>query len=145
MDRLLFFLFTVTSLFAPGLGQDCSSFEDSKRFDCMPDNPSQQGCEARGCCWQLPNNKTTNGNIGVPYCFYPHDFPYYEMDVPMVTDYGWMAKLNRNDSFYYPGTIKSLQLDVYEETENRLHFKVGTGCWIFSVFAKMWPCITNGP
>ncbi|XP_072044621.1 lysosomal alpha-glucosidase-like isoform X1 [Amphiura filiformis] len=124
MEHLVLLLCVVASLATTTLTQECSSFEDSKRFDCMPDNPNQQGCESRGCCWQTPTKNSTNGNIGVPYCFYPHDYPYYEMDEPTMTDYGWRADLHRNDSFYYPGTIKQLRLDVYEETENRLHFKI---------------------
>ena len=124
MDTLTILLLSLTCLVAPSLAQDCSSFEDSNKFDCMPDNASQQGCVSRGCCWQPVKNKTTNGNIGVPYCFYPRDFPYYEMDDPQVTDYGWQANIHRKEPFYYPGSITNLRMDVYVETENRLRFKV---------------------
>ena len=124
---LLLALFMSCLMCGTTQAKDCSNGADNnQRFDCMPDNPSQQGCESRGCCWQAPSNKTTRvkGNIGVPNCFYPADFPYYEMDSPKVTDFGWTAAIHRNESFYYPGIIKQLQLDVYVETNTRLHFKV---------------------
>lgn len=93
-----------------------------RRFDCYPeDGASQQKCEARGCCWQVPSKDTY---VGVPYCFYPTDYDMYQISGPVDTEFGCTANLTRSQPSYYPNTIKNLQLDIYYETQTRLHFKV---------------------
>lgn len=93
-----------------------------RRFDCYPeDGASQQKCEARGCCWQVPSKDTY---VGVPYCFYPTDYDMYQISGPVDTEFGCTANLTRSQPSYYPNTIKNLQLDIYYETQTRLHFKI---------------------
>ena len=54
--------------------QQCDQSSDVARFNCHPENnPTQQACEARKCCWRPPFESTI-GNVSVPNCYYPSDF-----------------------------------------------------------------------
>ncbi|XP_077865950.1 lysosomal alpha-glucosidase-like, partial [Saccoglossus kowalevskii] len=115
--------------------QQCN-VDDNVRFDCFPeDGVTQSKCEARGCCWRLPKssgNHTTPPRRGgrllptqdVPYCFYPSDYPTYSLSNLKETDYGYTGDLRRSTHSYYPKDIMQLKLDVYFETNTRLHFKI---------------------
>lgn len=100
----------------------CTASEPN-RFDCWPlvKGATEQLCQARGCCWN-PNPSTQ----GVPFCFYPDGYVGYSVvqmssliSTPDIT-----AKLARQTASPYPNDVLQLQLDVYFETEERVHFKV---------------------
>ncbi|XP_033124429.1 lysosomal alpha-glucosidase-like isoform X2 [Anneissia japonica] len=103
--------------------KDCSIASANLRFDCYPeaDGASQEKCEERGCCWQPTKSGISDGE---PYCFYPTDFPSYNMSTPQETAFGYTAMLKRTNKSYYPNDILTLQLDIYLETESRIHFKI---------------------
>ncbi|XP_071953702.1 lysosomal alpha-glucosidase-like isoform X1 [Antedon mediterranea] len=106
--------------------KDCSVLSDDMKFDCQPETDefaTQDRCEQRGCCWQPANSVSENGD-GVPYCFYPTDFATYNMSTPEETVFGYTATLKRRTKGYYPNDIMALKLDVYLETETRIHFKI---------------------
>ncbi|XP_077980434.1 lysosomal alpha-glucosidase-like [Glandiceps talaboti] len=114
--------------------QQCS-FDDKLRFDCDPEGQiSQQTCESRGCCWKAPKglrNATIPRRVGsklppldIPYCYYPSDFPTYSLSNLKETEYGYTADLKRTTKSYYPNDIMHLKIDVYYETETRVHFKI---------------------
>ncbi|KAJ8037783.1 Lysosomal alpha-glucosidase [Holothuria leucospilota] len=99
-------------------GQHCM-LPDEERFDCNPElESSQKICESRGCCWIKSNTK------GVPQCFYPENYDGYRLGKLQDTKFGLTTNLTRTSSGYYPKTIKTLKMDVYYETGQRLHFKI---------------------
>ncbi|OCT61893.1 hypothetical protein XELAEV_18047924mg [Xenopus laevis] len=94
----------------------------NSRFDCAPEKiVSKEECEARGCCYSPAEH---NGNIGQPWCFYPPSYPSYKMDNLTQTDRGYSATLKRSMGTFMPRDIMTLQLEVFFETESRLHFTI---------------------
>ncbi|XP_038064192.1 lysosomal alpha-glucosidase-like isoform X2 [Patiria miniata] len=115
------FLIYLLSCIALTAGMQCSGIAPSYRFDCHPEaDVTQLKCQQRGCCWLSSKNL----DEGVPYCFYPHDFPTYEMGSPEQTAFGYSVVLKRTTKSYYPNDVMQLQMDIYFETSYRLHFKI---------------------
>lgn len=102
------------------------TIQEQNRIDCWPEGTDvvQADCENRGCCWN--NSQSQNGS---PSCFFPMDYNgYIASDITPIRNgenvVGLRAILTRNTSSPYPDDVPILQLMVYFETENRLHFKV---------------------
>uniref|UniRef100_A0A8C6T772 Si:ch73-12o23.1 n=1 Tax=Neogobius melanostomus TaxID=47308 RepID=A0A8C6T772_9GOBI len=56
----------------------CSAVPEPWRFDCYPERGaivSRDMCESRNCCY-VPQH---TGQDGVPWCFYPPDYPSYSL------------------------------------------------------------------
>lgn len=109
----------------------CDIPNKNERFDCHPDiNPTSSNCQSRGCCWQsgAPSKEQSESDVGrmidVPYCFYPKDYPTYNVTAWKETDYGYTASLARSKSSSWPNDVKTLTLDIWLETAQRLHFKI---------------------
>ena len=117
----------------------CDVVKELERLDCYPEGIGDETtCLRRGCCWDdsssslstsssasssEPDQKEYSGNP--PSCFYPPGYPSYKMiEDPKNTTSGYVVKLRRNSASPYPMDIAILQMDVYLETDNRLHFKV---------------------
>ncbi|KAL1434762.1 hypothetical protein MTO96_001660 [Rhipicephalus appendiculatus] len=61
-----------------GYDGKCELPSVADRFDCYPEPGStQQGCEARGCCWGALGNAS---GPNIPYCYYPADYQGYVLD-----------------------------------------------------------------
>ena len=105
----------------------CADVSESMRFDCHPEaNPNEADCEARGCCWIA--DRSTTAKMGLPSCFYPSDFGYTATDMhATATGMSGTLKLTGKGG-PYGGDVKTLTLDVHEETPFRLHVKVGAEC-----------------
>ncbi len=117
-----------------------------QRFDCHPDPfASKESCEARGCCWQpytiyqegnikrkqwtKPHvngqaNIKLNNIINAPFCYFPTNYPSYQMSNCQVTPTGYTCKLTRQGKSHWPNDITTLRMDVSMETSSRLHFTV---------------------
>ncbi|XP_009581162.1 PREDICTED: lysosomal alpha-glucosidase, partial [Fulmarus glacialis] len=80
-------------------------------------------CESRGCCF-IESPPPAGGKRGVPWCFYPPDFPSYTLESLNKTALGMVGLLVRREKAYYPQDIKMLRLDVEFETDTRLHIKI---------------------
>lgn len=101
------------------------TLNETDRFDCWPEEfgASQQGCQARGCCWNAnPSHQ------GVPYCFYPQGYVSYVLS-PVVpfrrgVKQGISATLTRKTASPYPDDVLQLQIDVTFETADTVRFKV---------------------
>ncbi|XP_033822544.1 lysosomal alpha-glucosidase [Periophthalmus magnuspinnatus] len=113
---------THTSVPAPPR-EACTVIPEAWRFDCYPERGAivtQDMCEARNCCF-VPGH---SGQNGVPWCFYPPDFPSYSLVSQQPTPLGQKGILKRQQKTYYPDDIMTLQLEVFEETNTRLHVKI---------------------
>jgi hypothetical protein len=113
--------------------QQCDQSSDVARFNCYPENnPTQDKCEARKCCWRPPshqsnlpgNHPDVTGDEGVPYCYYPKDFPSYEVTSNETTDFGQRIKIVRSQGTYMPHDILDLIVDLIYETEQRLRIRI---------------------
>uniref|UniRef100_T1JGU6 P-type domain-containing protein n=1 Tax=Strigamia maritima TaxID=126957 RepID=T1JGU6_STRMM len=102
------------------------SIEDNNRFDCYPEDGSNQAkCEARGCCWGKPKfiHRKKSGSIGVPYCFYPTNYPGYYYVNSTVTPKGVSIFIARNTTTYYGNDVMTLRLDI-EIGKQRIRTKI---------------------
>ncbi|XP_041085570.1 lysosomal alpha-glucosidase [Polyodon spathula] len=113
-----------------GRGQSsekCNAIPETHRFDCYPERQpvvTRELCEVRGCCFIQASAVPSPAKDGVPWCFYPPDFPSYTLDSLNDTELGYVGKLTRKQKTYYPRDIWSLQLSVMYETDSRLHIKM---------------------
>ncbi|NXE37801.1 LYAG glucosidase, partial [Ptilorrhoa leucosticta] len=104
----------------------CLLVPESHRFDCYPERRvvvTQELCESRGCCF-IQSPPPAEGKRGVPWCFYPPDFPSYSLESLNHTALGMVGLLVRREKAYYPRDIEKLRLDVEFETDTRLHIKI---------------------
>ncbi|XP_078521078.1 lysosomal alpha-glucosidase-like [Lissotriton helveticus] len=105
----------------------CSSITEAHRFDCYPERDvvvTKELCENRGCCFIKGLETQNRSNGGVPWCFYPPDFPSYTLERLNHTDLGLLGILRRKVKSYYPKDIEKLLLEVIFETDTRLHIKL---------------------
>ncbi|XP_060754556.1 lysosomal alpha-glucosidase [Neoarius graeffei] len=103
--------------------ESCSLIPESWRFDCYPERDvvvTEDMCHARNCCFTQSGNEKT----GVPWCFYPPDFPSYTLVAVNDTETGLTGKLVRTQKTYYPKDIEILKLDVLYESNSRLRVKI---------------------
>ncbi|XP_048465298.1 lysosomal alpha-glucosidase isoform X2 [Rhincodon typus] len=101
----------------------CSGILEGHRFDCYPERDrvvTRELCEQRACCFiQVPPNLA-----GVPWCFYPPNFPSYTLRNQTPTELGEAGELLRWNKTYYPRDVFKLQLNVMFEADNRLHIQI---------------------
>ncbi|XP_045214547.2 lysosomal alpha-glucosidase-like isoform X2 [Mercenaria mercenaria] len=119
----------------PSSKKQCDITNPSEKFDCFPEKSiSEEGCMRRGCCWQKDatrrkplksrNENDTQAPVDVPYCFYPRNFPGYSVDERKDTPLGFSMNLSGQPPTYYPRGVRQLAVEVYYETNQRLHVKV---------------------
>lgn len=109
----------------------CSLIPEAWRFDCYPEKVvvTKELCEARNCCF-IPTSSASSsgtrpsGRNGIPWCFYPEDFPSYSLVSVKDTSLGQKAKLVRQVKTYYPADVLTLGLEVRHETDTRLRVRV---------------------
>jgi len=108
--------------------QQCDQSSDVARFDCYPENNStQEKCEARKCCWRTPlqqSNLTGFRDLGVPSCYYPSDFPTYEVTSNETTDFGQRLHIVKSQTTYMANDILRLTVDLIYETEQRFRIQI---------------------
>jgi hypothetical protein len=108
--------------------QQCDQSSDVARFDCyQEDGSAQDKCEARKCCWRLPfqqSNSTGLRDPDVPYCYYPSDFPTYQVTSNETTDFGQRIRLFKSQATYMPQDIPNLTVDLIYETQQRFRLQI---------------------
>lgn len=110
----------------------CSAIPEAWRFDCYPEKAvvvTRELCEARSCCF-IPASGSTRGRSrknGIPWCFYPPDFPSYSLVSWKETSMGLKGTLVKDVKTYYPGDILTLEMEIRHETDTRLRVRVSTG------------------
>lgn len=113
----------------------CTAIPEDWRFDCYPERGvivTQDLCEARNCCFVSASSNSSSatrppGRNGVPWCFYPLDFPSYSLVSMNDTSLGKKGKLVKEVKTYYPGDILTLDMELLYETDTRLHVRVSEG------------------
>jgi hypothetical protein len=108
--------------------QQCDQSSDVARFDCHPEAGStQHACEARKCCWKVPlqpSNLTGLQDVNVPHCYYPSDFPTYEVTSNETTDFGQRIRIVKSQTTYMPHDILNVTVDLIYETEQRFRIRI---------------------
>ena len=103
--------------------EQCSNFQPAERFDCYPQpNANQEGCEARGCCWNII--KDANLPKGVPFCYYPKQYGGYEVVNSTSSDSGQTVLLRRTFQSTYPRDVQLVRMDVEYQTNDRVRVKI---------------------
>lgn len=110
----------------------CSLIPEAWRFDCYPERGAvvtRELCEARNCCFipaSSPASSATrpSGKNGIPWCFYPPDFPSYSLKSMNGTLLGQKGALVKKVKTYYPGDILTLEVDIRHETDTRLRVRI---------------------
>jgi lysosomal alpha-glucosidase len=108
--------------------QQCDQPSDVARFDCYPEgSPSQEKCEARKCCYKPAVQQSNSQNLtdpSAPYCYYPSDYPTYEVLTKETTDFGFRLRLARSQTTYLPKDILNLTADLIYETQQRFRIQI---------------------
>lgn len=103
-----------------GYDGKCELASIADRFDCYPEpGSSQQGCEARGCCWgALGNDSEPN----IPYCYYPADYQGYVLDYLDYYSDHISAKLHRKIPSGIDKDVQSVAVNIvfYENDTARI-------------------------
>ncbi|XP_035038068.2 lysosomal alpha-glucosidase isoform X3 [Hippoglossus stenolepis] len=110
----------------------CSLIPEAWRFDCYPERGvvvTREMCEARNCCFipaSSPSSSASrpSGGNGIPWCFYPPDFPSYSLVAINDTSLGQKGTLVREIKTYYPADILTLEVDIRHETDTRLRVRI---------------------
>ncbi|CAF4877185.1 unnamed protein product, partial [Rotaria magnacalcarata] len=59
-----------------------------------------------------------------PFCYYPSDFPNYEVISNEPTDFGQRIRIFKSQMTYMPHDIANLTVDLIYETEQRLRIRI---------------------
>uniref|UniRef100_A0A671TMY5 Alpha glucosidase 2 n=1 Tax=Sparus aurata TaxID=8175 RepID=A0A671TMY5_SPAAU len=110
----------------------CSLIPEAWRFDCYPERGvvvTKELCEARNCCFMRASSPSSSaarpsGRNGIPWCFYPPDFPSYSLVSINDTSVGQKATLVREVKTYYPADILTLEAEIRQETDTRLRVRI---------------------
>ncbi|XP_040043282.2 lysosomal alpha-glucosidase [Gasterosteus aculeatus] len=114
--------------------QACSAVPAAWRFDCYPERAAvvtRELCEARSCCF-VPAAAASSASAaarppgwnGIPWCFYPRDFPSYSLVSVSDTPLGQKGTLVREVKTYYPADVLTLEVETRHETDTRLRVRI---------------------
>jgi lysosomal alpha-glucosidase len=125
LSLLLLFVAVITC----STGQQCEQTLDAARFDCYPEpDASLEKCLQRQCCWRAPSKSNGNGapytDESVPYCYYPKDFPTYDVRSSESTEFGQRIHLNKSQAAYMPFDLADLTVDLIYESTHRLRVRI---------------------
>ncbi|CAF4568753.1 unnamed protein product [Rotaria sp. Silwood1] len=108
--------------------QQCEQPSNVSRFDCHPENdPTIDKCLERKCCWKSPSQQSNSigfRDLHVPSCYYPSDFPTYEVTSSSPTDFGQRIRILKTQTTYMPHDILDLTVDLIYETEQRFRIRI---------------------
>uniref|UniRef100_A0AAX7VGG2 P-type domain-containing protein n=1 Tax=Astatotilapia calliptera TaxID=8154 RepID=A0AAX7VGG2_ASTCA len=112
--------------------ETCSLIPEAWRFDCYPERGvvvTRELCEARNCCFipastAFSSASRPSGKNGIPWCFYPSEFPSYSLVSLNDTLLGQKATLMKEVKTYYPGDILTIEVEMRYETDKRLRVRI---------------------
>ncbi|CAF0978923.1 unnamed protein product [Adineta steineri] len=114
--------FTILYIISYSYAQQCEQTSNAARFNCHPENnPTEATCVTRKCCWRPPIPQT---NATVPYCYFPTDFPTYEIISNETTDFGQRIRIQKLQTTYMPHDILNLTVDLIYETQERFRIRI---------------------
>lgn len=122
--------------------EKCSNFKDAEKFDCNPENGSNEAsCLKRGCCWASKQSSHRQAHdhfppLDVPWCHYPKNFGGYEYVNMTTTDQGAFAFLKRNFPSPYPRDVQILRMNVEYQTADRVRVKVSVSTCPITLFQQ---------
>ncbi|UJR17013.1 hypothetical protein I4U23_003911 [Adineta vaga] len=112
-------LFFICCTFA----QQCDQPKKTARFNCHPESSaSSEECLARNCCWQPTMDESFDDDI--PSCYYPRDFPIYQIKSSEATSFGQRLIIIKQQSTYMPNEILNLTVDLFFETTQRFRLRI---------------------
>jgi hypothetical protein len=118
----------VLSILSSIYAQQCNQTSKIARFNCYPeDNPTEGTCIARGCCWQpIPARSNVSGprDPDVPSCYYPSDFPTYEIVSNETLSWGTRILIHKSPSHYRVANISNLTVDLIYEAQQRFRIQI---------------------
>ncbi|XP_061778812.2 lysosomal alpha-glucosidase isoform X1 [Nerophis lumbriciformis] len=104
------------------LRETCSLIPEVWRFDCYPERGvvvTRELCEARNCCFI-----SLSSSDGIPWCFYPPEFPSYALKSINDTDLGQSGTLVKEVKTYYPADVMTLEFESRYESDTRLRVRI---------------------
>ena len=102
---------------------ECDKIDLKDRFDCFPDNNTNElECEHRGCCWSpASNNKNYNS---APSCFFPKNFPNYKVVSKKSQTNDLTFSIEKSSPTFRPKEILKLQAKIISETKQRVRVQI---------------------
>lgn len=117
--------FIYSSIYTDASSIQCDLVQNDQRFDCYPElGANETLCEMRGCCWEEPSSDRLKQRIGVPYCFFPRDFPEYELVDSQLTADSYVYSIQKSASTFRSNEILKLEVRLEVNTNDRLHVKI---------------------
>lgn len=114
-------------------GQKCDQSSHVARFDCHPEKDvTKEKCLARNCCWRVlidskngTQQPSSSGHLTeAPFCYYPSDFPNYQVVSNQPTDFGQRIEIIKTETTYMPNDILNLTVDLIYETQERFRIRI---------------------
>lgn len=133
MREILFIFLALLGISAIVGSQTCTKKTDVERFDCFPeDGSNEKDCLSRGCCWnpriqhRLPDSKRYKHTSGddMPYCFFPDDFPNYRVVSTQRVQNGHIYSIQKSNSTFRPNEILKLEARVTFDNNQRLRVQI---------------------
>src|SRR5437667_137026 len=103
----------------------CNEVKLEERIDCNPDNPTQQKCQSRGCCWRPTTNKTEQQ---APKCYYPKDYVGYKVkNITNLENEVTRIILSKQTPSGFPDDISTVFVDVDPLSDRLVRIKIYDG------------------
>ena len=104
----------------------CDDLKIEERIDCNPDNPSEQKCKSRGCCWNAISNQISEQQA--PVCYYPKDYVGYKMkNITNLDKEVTRIILSKQTSSGFPNDISTVFVDVDPLLDHLIRIKIYDG------------------
>ena len=130
MEKKLFVLIVFCLCLGQIISLQCDLVEIDERIDCNPDNPSEETCWTRGCCWQQSANHTKNVTVEIlepPECYYPKDYVGYKVKDTTVLDGVIRVILDKQIPSGFPDDISTVFVDIYQINDFLVRIKIYNG------------------
>ena len=128
MNMLILFFLFIFIYYNEASSLQCDSIQNENRFDCFPESGADaSACSLRGCCWNKPNQVAKNNlkeRNAVPYCFFPSNFPEYELIDSQITANKYVYSIQKNASTFRQNEILKLEVRLELESNERLHVQI---------------------
>lgn len=106
-------------------GLECDLNQNAERFDCFPESGANEtACLQRSCCWNKPIFESLSQPVNIPFCFYPRNFPEYEL-IENATDPSQSTfTIQKKESTFRIDEILKLEVRIEYDSNQRLHVQI---------------------